>query len=179
MRRKAMRAGLVALMSVAMLLGTIAVASAQSQFGGNEGCTPGYWKNHTDNWPGSNPSDDDYGNLSVTYPGKTIGEILGTQALADAGLSAYADVTLYEALYLKGGPGVSGAAQIEFRAMAAAWLNAADDRINYLYRRNADTSSLLSIRTMVLNSLGDRDAMLEVASMLDAANNGAGGCPLN
>jgi hypothetical protein len=181
MTKITLRAAVVAVLSVGMLAGMVGSASAVSQFGGDQGCTPGYWKNHTSNWPGSIPTDDDFGNLRVTAPGATMGDIFGYTNMTNAGpaIAAYENTTLLAALSLKGGPGLDGAAQIEFRAAAAAWLNAADDRVDYLYRRNIDTPTLLSIRTQVRQSLGDRDSMLAVATALDNANNGVGGCPLS
>jgi hypothetical protein len=62
-----------------------------------------------------------------------------------------------------------------FRA-AAAWPNAADDRMNYAFRRTPSPSRIADIYTMVRDSLGKRGAMLDVATTLDDANNGAGGC---
>jgi hypothetical protein len=181
MTRGTLRAAVVSVLSVAMLAGIVGSASAVSQYGGDQGCTPGYWKNHSSNWPGTNPADDDYANAAVISPGTTMGAIFGVANMTNAGpeIAAYADTTLLAALSLKGGPSLDGAAQILFRAVAAAWLNAADDRVNYLYRRNIDTATLLSIRTQALQSLGNRDSMLAVATALDKANNGVGGCPLS
>jgi len=163
--------------AVAILTVTMGLALA-SPAGGGQGCTPGYWKNHTDNWPGTNPADDDFGNANVTAPGATMGQLFGHMKLANTGLGSFDGVTLQAALSLKGGPGVTGAGEILFRAAAAAWLNAADDRMNYAFRRTPNQGGIPDIETMVRNSLGDRSAMLAVATTLDDANNGAQGCPL-
>lgn len=162
-----------------MLAAFAGPALAVSQWGGNEGCTPGYWKNHTSNWPASNPADDDSGNVTVLAPGAELGQLFSYTNMLNGGVGAYRQTTLQAALSLKGGTGIDGAAQILFRAASAAWLNAADDRINYLYRRTTDTAALASIRTMVQQSLGNRANMIAVATTLDTANNGLGGCPVN
>jgi hypothetical protein len=164
--------------AVAMLTVTMGMALA-SPAGGDQGCTPGYWKTHTDNWPGANASDDDFGNAAVTAPGATMGELFGHQKLANTGLGQFDGTTIQDALSLMGGSGVTGAGKILFRAAGAAWLNAADDRMNYLFRRTPNASGIPDIYTMVRDSLGKRGAMLTVATTLDNANNGLGGCPLN
>ncbi len=164
----------VAAATIALFCAFIGPAAA-SPSGGDQGCTPGYWKTHASNWPGTNPADDDYGNLVVTDPGATLGSLFGGTNLTNAGLGAYRTTTLLAALSLKGGSGVDGAGQILFRAAAAAWLNAADDRLNYLFTRFGTPPT---IHSMVLGSIGNREAMLIVATTLDNANNGVGGCPL-
>jgi hypothetical protein len=166
----------VALVSMVVLASLTAIASAESQVGGDEGCTPGYWKTHLSNWPSLVPGDDDYGNGDARPT--TIIDHRFTD-LAPFGLGAYESKTLSQALGFKGGSDLDGAAQILFRAAAAAWLNAADDRIAYPYKRwPGGLPTVENIHDMVGASLGDHDAMLAVATKLDAANNGEGGCPL-
>ncbi len=179
MKKAHIRAAVIAIAATAMLAALAGPAFAVSQFGGDQGCTPGYWKNHTSNWPGVSISDDDFGNTSLISPGAELGQLFGYTNMENGGVGIYKHSTMLDALGFKGGTGVTGAGQILFRAASAAWLNAADDRVNYLYRRTTDTATLLSIRTMVQNALGDRDAMLAVATLLDTANNGVGGCPLS
>jgi hypothetical protein len=60
-----------------------------------KGCTPGYWKNHTNNWEEYAPTD-------------TVGSAFTFPATPDA-VTQYADVTLEEALSLRGGTGLAGA----------------------------------------------------------------------
>ena len=115
----------------------------------------------------------------MTAPGATMGELFGHQKLANTGLGQFDGTTIQDALSLMGGSGVTGAGKILFRAAGAAWLNAADDRMNYLFRRTPNASGIPDIYTMVRDSLGKRGAMLTVATTLDNANNGLGGCPLN
>ena len=83
---------------------------------GYEGCTPGYWKTHTDNW-------------QETTPGTPFGTLY-----VDARANV-AGVTLLEALQGGGGPGADGAATILARAATAAWLNAAHEGLGYPWRR--------------------------------------------
>ncbi len=126
---------------------------------GNEGCTPGYWKNHTDNWE--------------TYTPQTT---LGSVFTIPAQLSDMADDTFLEALNYQGGSGVQGAAQILMRAAVAAFLNAAHEGLGYPYRRFSFPGNMLASVNKALASL-DRPTMLRLAEKLDAANNL--GCPLN
>ena len=126
---------------------------------GEEGCTPGYWKNHTENWEEYQPG------TQLQYIFKdTAGTRFGT-------------VTLQQALSLKGGPGVDGATQILLRAATASILNAAHEDLGYPYRRFNDNQ--FGIMTQVSDALqsGDRSTILDLARVLDEANNL--GCPLN
>jgi hypothetical protein len=82
---------------------------------GNEGCTPGYWKNHPDCWECYDP---DYPLCDVfTVPAQLQGE--------------FCDDTLMDALNYGGGAGVEGAARNLFRHAAAALQNACDADVNY------------------------------------------------
>jgi hypothetical protein len=129
---------------------------------GNEGCTPGYWKNHTDNW---------FEDVGVPIP--------ATKTLAGAGYapsSVPGTDTLLMALSYHGGPGAAGAERILLRAAAAAWLNAAHEGLGYPYRRNNDPLNIVASVNAAIAS-GDRATMLALATLLDDANNL--GCPLN
>jgi hypothetical protein len=122
---------------------------------GTEGCTPGYWKNHTDSWSGYTP-------------GQTVGSVFN-------GASAFpslASQTLLQALQGGGGPGTLGAAKILLRAATAALLNAAHSGVDY----TRTTSEILADVNSALTS-NSRDTMLTLASELDGDNNL--GCPLN
>jgi len=127
---------------------------------GHEGCTPGYWKNHTDNWEEASPD-------------QLVSSIYHVSP-------ALATVTLEEALALRGGPGVAGGEQILVRAAVAAYLNAAHDGLGYPWRRFAmgldGRPPLVPYVNDALES-GDRATMIAVARRLDADNNL--GCPLN
>jgi hypothetical protein len=120
---------------------------------GDEGCTPGYWKNHLDSW------------VPTGYaPGQTVGSVF-TGSLYDA-------TTLQAALDFGGGSGVAGAQRILLRAAVAGLLNAAHPDVNY----TMSVSDLIDAVDAALAS-GDRDTMLALAASIDFDNNL--GCPLN
>jgi len=124
---------------------------------GNQGCTPGYWKNHTGSWPptGYSPSqavDSVFSNVNTYYP--TLG-----------------NATLLQALAFDGGSGNQGAAEILLRAAVAALLNASHPSVAY---PRASAEVIADVNAALLQS---RDAMLSLAASLDADNNL--GCPLH
>lgn len=123
---------------------------------GDEGCTPGYWKNHTDSWPPTGYS--------------TVQSV--ESAFAQAASYAAGSATLLEALDFGGGGGLDGASQILLRAGVAALLNASHPDVEYQF-------SSIWVITQVDAALASasRDSMLAAANTLDAANNQ--GCPLN
>jgi uncharacterized repeat protein (TIGR01451 family) len=124
---------------------------------GNQGCTPGYWKNHTDSWPPT---------------GYATGDKV-KDVFADAGgFPTQGNATLLEALGFSGGPGVDGAAEILLRAGVAALLNASHPSVAY----PRTPAQVLSAVNAALAS-HDRDTMLAIAAALDADNNL--GCPLS
>lgn len=156
--------------------------------GDTQGCTPGYWKNHTSNWQeytSATTLSHMLASLQITG-----GHYVFTDYTFPAKLGTYGSTTMAAALALKGGPGVDGAAQILLRAATAAYLNAAYDVVPggseglfYPYRRWQDTTingvtypGLRRSVTAALDSL-DRAAMLDLATALDNANNL--GCPLS
>lgn len=125
--------------------------------GDETGCTPGYWKNHTDSWAGTGYS-----------PGQTTGSVF-------SGASAFpslASQSLLQSLQGGGGPGTLGAAKILLRAAVAALLNAAHPDIDY----PRTTAEILMDVNSALTS-NNRSTMLALASELDSDNNL--GCPLN
>jgi hypothetical protein len=123
---------------------------------GNQGCTPGYWKNHTGSWPPTGYS-----------PTQLVSSAFAQSALYPSGSSS-----LLDALGFAGGSGVNGAAEILLRAATAALLNAAHPDVSY----PRDPSSVMASVNNALTTQS-RDAMLMVAAALDADNNR--GCPLN
>lgn len=129
---------------------------------GREGCTPGYWKNHTDNWEETGPA----ALFTKKYSAGTSGYLNG--------------LTFEQALAGGGGPGVQGAEKILARAATAAWLNAAHEGLGYPWRRDAaglDGRPALVPTVNAALASGDRDTMLALAQRLDADNNL--GCFLN
>jgi hypothetical protein len=140
------------------ILGT---SAAHATGVGDQGCTPGYWKNHTSSWQEANPTQ------------------LVKSKYADA-TDHVANWTLLQALQAKGGPGVDGASEILVRAAVAAWLNAANDNLGYPWRRDAPGLGGRPPLVDTVNAAfasGDRDTMINLAAQLDADNNL--GCPLN
>ena len=124
---------------------------------GNQGCAPGYWKNHTDSWPptGYSPTQ----KVKTAFPSvTTFYPALGEQ-------------TLLTALGFAGGPGGEGAAEILLRAAVAALLNASHPDVAY---PRTPASVIGDVNGALLQN---RDAMLALAAALDADNNR--GCPLN
>lgn len=132
---------------------------------GNQGCTPGFWKNskHFSLWTGYAPTQTVNSVFSVpaTFPDGSDG-------------SSLANATLAGALSFKGGSDLNGAAQILLRAATSALLNASNPNVAY----SMTTSQIVSSVNTALAS-GSRDQILNLATTLDNANNGAGGCPLS
>lgn len=147
------------LVAAVTIAATLAVSPAGATNLGNEGCTPGYWKNHSSNWE--------------EYTSGTKMKYLFT---FPASLSSFGEKTMLQSLQGGGGSGVNGAAKILLRAAAAAYLNAAHEGVGYPYRRFVDPFNIRSQVNAALAS-GKRDAMLNLATILDTANNL--GCPLN
>ena len=138
---------------------TVSASDPAHYFGqavGTQGCTPGFWKNHTDDWPPTEylttqDVDTAFANVNTYYP-------------------SLGNATLLEALAFIGGSGNEGAAEILLRYGVAALLNAAHPDVAYprtLASVIADVNAAL---------LQNRDAMLALAAMLDTDNNR--GCPL-
>ncbi|HKV13228.1 MAG TPA: hypothetical protein VJ725_34125 [Thermoanaerobaculia bacterium] len=124
---------------------------------GDEGCTPGYWKNHTDSWPPTGYS-----------PSQKVQSVFGNASLYPSLGSA----TLLGALSFQGGSTLEGAAGNLLRAAGAALLDASHPGVDY----PRTPANVISDVNAALAS-GNRDTMLAVASALDADNNL--GCPLN
>jgi hypothetical protein len=118
---------------------------------GNEGCTPGYWKNHTSAW-------------DVYSPSTTLGQVFtNTGTLSSR--------TFAQALAFGGGSSLTAAKQILLRAAVAALLNAVDGDVDY-------SLSGQQVITRVNRALAsnNRSTILNLANNLDTRNNA--GCPL-
>jgi hypothetical protein len=153
------------LAAVVLTLALLAIAAAPAisvfgvTVGEGEGCTPGYWKNHTSAWEEYSPTD-------------KVGPTFGS------GLPQSND-SLLQALSYGGGSGTDGARRILLRAATAALLNAAHDSLDYPLRRYQSPPSPDGFVPVVRSLLasGDRSAMLAYAEFLDRTNNAD--CPLN
>jgi hypothetical protein len=121
---------------------------------GGQGCTPGYWGNHTESWQTYTPT------------------MLVSGAFSYANLYGLGSYTLAEALSFSGGTDTTGAARILLRAAVAAVLNAEHSGVSYPISK---TDVVALVDAAMLSA--DRDAMLTLAALLDGYNNA--GCPLN
>jgi hypothetical protein len=130
--------------------------SGQGGSTGCNGCSPGYWKNHSYSWP------------SPYSPGQTISSVWSQVSQ----FPSLASSTLLQGLGFQGGSGAEGAARTLLRSAVAAVLNAVDPQIHY----TRQASQVISDVNAALAS-GQRDGMLALASQLDADNNLS--CPLN
>jgi hypothetical protein len=151
---------LLATMLAITLAGTAVPATATNI--GNEGCTPGYWKTHQNNWEEARPDQ----LFSSKFSDGTSGALVG--------------FTLLDALASRGGSGLKGAERILARSATAAFLNAAHEGLGYPWRRyktGLDGRPPLVATVVAALESGSRTQILELASRLDADNNL--GCPLN
>jgi hypothetical protein len=116
---------------------------------GNQGCTPGFWKNHTDLWH--------------TY---TSGQTVDSVFTVPGSLSTLADDSLLDALKYGGGPGTTGMARNLLRAAVAALLNAEDPDVAY----PMSTADIIAQVNAALAS-ENRGTMETLKNTLDANNN--------
>jgi uncharacterized repeat protein (TIGR01451 family) len=139
-------------------------AQASVTVTGGQGCTPGFWKTHTDSskypnaWPPTGYSPSQLVSSVFTVP-SGYASFLGSSTLA-------------QALAFQGGNTLDGAAQILLRAAVAAVLNAASPDIGY----PLTVSGIVSQVNAALASK-DRGTILTLASLLDGDNNL--GCPIS
>ena len=130
---------------------------------GNQGCTPGYWKQtqHFDSWLATG--------YTTSQLLSTVFTVPATDVLNGTPMGSY---SLLSALSFKGGSTVSGKAQILLRAGVAALLNAGNPSVAYALT----TSQIVSAVNAALAS-GDLTTITNEATALDKYNNG--GCTLN
>ncbi len=124
---------------------------------GNQGCTPGYWKNHEKSWPASGYS-----------TGQKVQSAFGEASR----YPAFGAASLIDALGFKGGSGTEGAVGNLLRAATASLLNSAHPGVSFPWT----SAGVIGDVNAALAS-GNRDQMLSLAAALDADNNL--GCPLN
>jgi hypothetical protein len=126
---------------------------------GEQGCTPGFWKNHTDLWTGYSPD-------------QTLESVFDVPD--SYGLDEY---TLLEALSFGGGSGNLGMAKNLLRAAVAALLNASHPLIAYPV---SETTVILNMtdNSVTTNKLTlSREKMEQYKDIFDGWNNL--GCPID
>lgn len=147
------------LISAAVLAGAVAVGGmavpAGAVDGGVGACTPGYWKNHTDNWKRATTD-------------TVVGSIFAGATTATSGAS------FLEALSFKGGKGLEGAERILMRAAVAGYLNEVHTDLGYPLSRNG-----IVRRVDEAIATQQRDEMIAMAAFFDDLNNAPEGCPLS
>jgi hypothetical protein len=119
-----------------------------------EGCTPGFWKRNLDYWEPTGVSPD--------TPLSAVG--IDLELLKFYGLDSD---TFLDALGYHGGRGPAGGARILLRATAAGYLNAAHPDVEYPW--GWSEAAVNEINALLAS--GDREAMIDVAKILDEANN--------
>jgi uncharacterized repeat protein (TIGR01451 family) len=125
------------------------------------GRTPGYWKNHPEAWTSGYTTNMFIQEIFNTPSGLLIG---GTLDLDKNGLKD----NLIAGLAYRGGTGISGAAQILFRAAIAALLNEAYYGADY---PGATSTSALIAKVNEVLATNDRAQYLALASYYDYWNN--------
>ena len=113
---------------------------------GGEGCTPGFWKNHTEDWVGYTP-------------GQTVGSVF-----ANAG--SLGSMTLLQALKNGGGETLDDAKRLLIHHAVAALLNSTHPDVDYAFT----TAQVIALTSDMLTST-DRDAILGLKDLFDTENN--------
>jgi hypothetical protein len=143
---------------IVLVLGVFALAiganpaAAHPDGNGDEGCTPGFWKNHPDAWPIST--------------GTTLEDVFDVPD--EFGLDS---ATFLDAMEFKGGPTLADMASLLLRQAAAGYLAALHPDVDY----PRIASEVVSITNAALAS-GRRARMERVKNRFDGFNNL--GCPL-
>jgi len=145
----ALRLLVVAGLSAAALTVTASPAYAH-------GCTPGFFKNHTEVWAGT-----------PYTPDQKVGTVF-----TGIDSATTANATLLEALQFQGGSGIDGAERVLLRAAVAGLLNAYFGDYGY---------SLAEFTGIVNFALAQtsREDILFWATIIDEKNNSPEGCPLD
>jgi hypothetical protein len=133
--------------------------------GGNQGCTPGYWKQkqHFDSWVGTG--------YTTSQLLSTVFTVPAGYTLSNKGMGTY---SMLDALSFQGGSTLSGKAEILLRAAVAGLLNAGKSNIAY----GMTTAQIVSGVNAALAS-NNATTITNLATAIDGLNNGQGGCPLN
>ena len=120
----------------------------------SEGCTPGYWKNHTESWPPSGYS-----------PSQLLSSVFSNTGSLGSN-------SLLTALGFPGGNTLDGKKQILLRAAVASLLNAAHPGVDF----DLTAAQVIASVNAALAS-NNKDTIIGLATQLDNANNGL--CRLN
>ena len=133
-------------------------ANCPCEVGGDEGCTPGFWKNQTGCWCETYEPNDIGGEVAWFIP--------------EGDLSDLADDTLLDALNYGGGRGPIGAARNLLRHATAALLNACRGNVEYKY---TEGEIIAKVDAALLS--GDRRAINTAKD--DLARENERGCPIS
>lgn len=131
---------------------------------GDEGCTLGYWKNHTGEGRGNQQNAWAATGYSTDDALEDVFDVPDDYELDD--------VTLLEALSFNGGGDATAASRLLLKQAVAAVLNASHGAVDY-----ALTSGDIIAQVNAALATEDRSTMLTLKDELDAFNNA--GCPLN
>jgi hypothetical protein len=118
---------------------------------GDDGCTPGYWKNHLDSWPPTGFA-----------PAQALSSVF-----SPAGLGSLGSKTLRDALKFGGGSSLTAKKQILLRAAVASLLNSGHPDLEFEWT----TAEVVAAVNAALAS-GDKDTIVSLAGDLDDSNNG-------
>lgn len=131
---------------------------------GEEGCTLGYWKNHTGQGPGNQANAWAATGYETDDQLDDVFDIPGT-------LEFDGDETLLDALSFSGGSDATAAARLLLKQAVAALLNASHPDVSY----GMTTDQIISDVNDAL-ATEDRETMLALKDKLDELNNAS--CPL-
>lgn len=149
---------------------------------GDEGCTPGYWKNHIDTWEGG--VDIRVAGIDKTiFPDSLVSDVFDVTFVGS--FASYNDLTLEEALNLGG-----GGFKALLRHGVAALLNSGeidgdfvidyafdDGQVYHRVRAGLDGASPQLIEDIA--DIANANDVEKKKNELAAANENVGGCPLN
>jgi protocatechuate 3,4-dioxygenase beta subunit len=133
--------------------------------------TPGYWKNHTDKWSGTEAP---AWNGGYYTPDRKLGTVFTIPAGYSTGGKRVVDfqtATLLQALNFQGGSTLNGKAQILFRAAVAALLNSTHPMTSYPY---TDKQIVEKVNQALIDALGppqDASKLTDLAAEFDWLNN--------
>jgi hypothetical protein len=142
--------------SFSWIAGALSIEEPPTPPAGSEGCTPGYWKNHTESWGSTGYS-----------PSQALSTVFSS-----TGLGTLASTTMLQALQGGGGPSITDKKKILLRAAVASLLNAAHPGVDF----SMTTAQIITAVNAALES-NDPVTILNLATDLDRRNNG--GCALN